>query len=65
MIIKYHGKASHAAVAPWDGNNALDAAVMCYQAISNMGQQIKPDCRVHGTIFSIQFTIVILKVHLL
>ncbi|XP_071796518.1 xaa-Arg dipeptidase-like isoform X2 [Asterias amurensis] len=48
LKIKFHGKASHAAASPWDGNNALDAAVMCYQAISNMRQQIKPDCRIHG-----------------
>ncbi|XP_022092530.1 peptidase M20 domain-containing protein 2-like isoform X1 [Acanthaster planci] len=48
VIIKFQGKASHASAAPWDGNNALDAAVMCYQAISNMRQQIKPTCRVHG-----------------
>ncbi|XP_038048319.1 peptidase M20 domain-containing protein 2-like isoform X2 [Patiria miniata] len=48
LVIKFQGKASHAAAAPWDGNNALDAAVTCYQSISNMRQQMKPACRVHG-----------------
>ena len=44
----YHGKASHAAGSPWDGINALDAAVMAYQAISNLRQQCKPTWRIHG-----------------
>ncbi|XP_046561910.1 xaa-Arg dipeptidase-like isoform X3 [Haliotis rubra] len=48
--IKFHGKASHAAGFPWKGVNALDAAVLCYQNISCLRQQMKPDWRVHGII---------------
>ncbi|CAH1800018.1 unnamed protein product [Owenia fusiformis] len=46
----FHGKASHAAGFPWEGKNALDAAVMAYQSISCMRQQFKPTWRVHGII---------------
>ncbi|XP_072043921.1 xaa-Arg dipeptidase-like [Amphiura filiformis] len=46
--ITFTGKPAHAAAFPWQGVNALDAAVMCYQAISLMRQQFKPTWRVHG-----------------
>ncbi|XP_071112936.1 xaa-Arg dipeptidase-like [Haliotis cracherodii] len=49
-FIKFHGKASHAAGFPWNGINALDAAVLCYQNVSCLRQQMKPDWRVHGVI---------------
>ncbi|CAC5409037.1 Peptidase M20 domain-containing protein 2 [Mytilus coruscus] len=48
--IKYIGKAAHAAVYPWNGVNALDAAVLCYQTVSCLRQQMKPTWRVHGII---------------
>ena len=44
------GKASHAAAAPWDGLNALDAAIACYTNVSLLRQQMKPTCRIHGII---------------
>ncbi|XP_020487248.1 peptidase M20 domain-containing protein 2 [Labrus bergylta] len=50
VIIKYHGKASHASAYPWEGVNALDAAVLCYNSLSVLRQQMKPDWRVHGII---------------
>ncbi|KAK2856607.1 hypothetical protein Q5P01_005342 [Channa striata] len=50
VTIKYHGKASHAAAYPWEGINALDAAVLCYNNLSVLRQQMKPDWRVHGII---------------
>ena len=46
--VTYTGKASHAAAAPWDGVNALDAVVMAYSSISCMRQQLKPSWRIHG-----------------
>ncbi|KAK3091653.1 hypothetical protein FSP39_021577 [Pinctada imbricata] len=52
VIVKYSGKASHAAAFPWEGVNALDAAVTCYQTISNLRQQMKPTWRVHGVILN-------------
>ncbi|CAG5127223.1 unnamed protein product [Candidula unifasciata] len=48
--VKYQGKASHASSFPWNGVNALDAAVLCYQSVSCMRQQLKPTWRVHGVI---------------
>ena len=45
--VTYTGKASHASAFPWEGLNALDAAVIAYNSISVLRQQIKPDCRVH------------------
>ncbi|XP_069102743.1 xaa-Arg dipeptidase-like [Argopecten irradians] len=50
VTVTYKGKASHAAALPWDGVNALDAAVACYQTVSCMRQQMKPTWRVHGII---------------
>lgn len=41
---------AHAAAAPWEGQNALDAAFLAYSAVSVLRQQIKPDHRVHGII---------------
>lgn len=50
LIVEYHGHTAHAALAPWEGQNALDAAVSAYTSISMLRQQIKPGCRVHGII---------------
>ncbi|XP_026196561.1 peptidase M20 domain-containing protein 2-like [Anabas testudineus] len=50
VIIKYHGEASHASAYPWKGVNALDAAVLCYNNLSVLRQQMKPDWRLHGVI---------------
>lgn len=48
--VEYFGKNAHAAGAPWEGINALDAAVLAYTNISLLRQQIRPDERVHGII---------------
>ena len=50
LRITFTGKAAHAAAFPWEGVNALDAAVMAYNSISVLRQQMKPDWRVHGVI---------------
>ncbi|XP_013848137.1 peptidase M20 domain-containing protein 2 [Sus scrofa] len=50
LIVKYYGKASHAAAYPWEGLNALDAAVLAYNNLSVLRQQMKPTWRVHGII---------------
>ncbi|KAH6919657.1 hypothetical protein HPB50_029355 [Hyalomma asiaticum] len=46
--VYFRGKAAHAAVYPWEGLNALDAAVASYTNISLLRQQIKPTTRIHG-----------------
>ena len=50
LVVKFVGKESHAAMAPWEGVNALDAAVLAYTSISTLRQQMKPSWRVHGII---------------
>ncbi|KAF5383562.1 hypothetical protein D9615_003763 [Tricholomella constricta] len=50
MFIEFTGRTAHAAAAPWEGKNALDAAVVAYSAISALRQQIKPDHRIHGVV---------------
>ncbi|QSZ28764.1 hypothetical protein DSL72_003269 [Monilinia vaccinii-corymbosi] len=52
LKIHYTGKPSHAAMAPWEGINALDAVVLAYNAISVLRQQIKPYERINGVIES-------------
>lgn len=48
----FHGKAAHAAGAPDQGINALDAVVAMYNAVSMMRQQVRPDVRIHGIILA-------------
>lgn len=43
----FTGKTAHAAMAPWEGTNALDAAVLAYNGIGVLRQQIHPCNRVH------------------
>ncbi|KAI0685176.1 hypothetical protein BC835DRAFT_1385632 [Cytidiella melzeri] len=47
-IVEYRGHTAHAALAPWEGQNALDAAVSAYTSITLLRQQIKPSHRIHG-----------------
>ena len=46
--ICFTGKAAHAAAFPWEGVNALDAAVLAYTNVSVLRQQMKPNWKVHG-----------------
>ncbi|KAI0795524.1 aminoacylase 1-like protein 2 [Abortiporus biennis] len=48
--VQYYGHTAHAALSPWEGRNALDAAVSAYTNISLLRQQLKPTNRVHGII---------------
>ena len=50
VSVIYHGHEAHASAGPWQGINALDAAVMAYNGISTMRQQMKPTWRVHGIV---------------
>ena len=44
----FHGKAAHAAAAPWDGVNAFNAGQLFFHVLDMMRQHIKPECRIHG-----------------
>lgn len=46
--VAYHGRAAHAAASPWKGANALDAAVLGYNAVAALRQHLAPNERVHG-----------------
>jgi amidohydrolase len=46
--VEYFGEAAHAAAFPHVGRNALDAAVLGYNAVAALRQHIKPNERVHG-----------------
>lgn len=46
----FTGKPAHAAAAPHEGVNALDAAVLAYNGLSVLRQQIKPDQRIQVVI---------------
>ena len=48
VSVEYTGKAAHAAAFPWEGVNALDAAVLAYTNVSLLRQQMKPSWRVHA-----------------
>ena len=48
MTVEYQGRTAHAALSPWEGKNALDAAVLGYNNISALRQQLYPTHRVHG-----------------
>ena len=48
----FHGRAAHAAGAPEEGINALDAVVMLYNGVSVLRQQLRSDARVHGIILN-------------
>ena len=48
LHVDYHGEAAHAAAFPHKGRNALDAAVLGYNAVAALRQHIRPDERIHG-----------------
>jgi amidohydrolase len=48
--IAFHGLASHAAVSPEKGKNALSAAISMFTAIDAWRQHLPSDARVHGII---------------
>ncbi len=48
--IEFFGKASHAAAAPEDGVNALDAMILSFVSIGALRQQIESTARIHGII---------------
>lgn len=48
LSIEYHGRAAHAAAAPFEGRNALDAAVLGYMNVAALRQHILPTERIHG-----------------
>ncbi|KAI9733142.1 MAG: hypothetical protein M1834_003689 [Cirrosporium novae-zelandiae] len=50
--VEYFGKEAHAAAAPWEGINALDALITAYNALSVLRQQSRPGSIIQGHITS-------------
>ncbi|MCL5039721.1 MAG: M20 family metallopeptidase [Firmicutes bacterium] len=50
MEISFRGKPAHAAGAPHEGINALDAAIQTFNGINALRQHITSDARIHGII---------------
>lgn len=48
LAVTFHGRSAHAAAAPQEGRNALDAAVLAYNSIAALRQHISPEERLHG-----------------
>lgn len=50
MEISFYGKPAHAAGAPHEGINALDAAILTFNNWNALRQHVKEDVRIHGII---------------
>lgn len=48
--VEFFGKTSHAASAPENGINALDAMINFFNLVNALRQQTRPDARLHGII---------------
>lgn len=48
--VTFKGREAHAAMAPYQGLNALDAVVLGYNGVSMLRQQTRPHDRIHGVI---------------
>lgn len=47
---RFYGKTAHAAAAPFEGLNALDACLNTFNNINSFRQQMHPSARAHGVI---------------
>ncbi|AMB98473.1 amidohydrolase [Aerococcus urinaehominis] len=50
LEFEFFGHTSHAAAAPWEGKNALDAVINFFNLINAFRQQMRTDARIHGII---------------
>jgi metal-dependent amidase/aminoacylase/carboxypeptidase family protein len=46
--MRFHGKPSHAAIAPWDGSSALTACLETFRLVDSQRVHFKDGVRVHG-----------------
>jgi amidohydrolase len=52
LFLEFNGRASHAAAAPEDGINALEAVILTFNNVNALRLHLRPDARVHGIITS-------------
>jgi amidohydrolase len=50
LHLTFHGKASHAAAAPWDGASALSAVIQTFQGVDAARLHVRDGARIHGII---------------
>lgn len=50
LTLQFHGRPSHAAAAPTEGINALDALVMTYVGVNGLRQRVPKDINIAGII---------------
>ena len=50
LKFKFFGRTAHAAAAPHEGVNALDAVINFFNMVNALRQQATPDVRIHGII---------------
>ncbi|MCL6086828.1 MAG: M20 family metallopeptidase [Actinobacteria bacterium] len=50
LEFSYKGKAAHAAAAPHEGINALDAVILLFNSVNALRQQLKEDVKIHGNV---------------
>ena len=50
LAVTFRGKDAHAAAAPWEGINALDAFVQLYVNVATFRQQMLPTDKLHGIV---------------
>ncbi|MDB5108732.1 MAG: hypothetical protein JWM69_1673 [Candidatus Binatus sp.] len=50
LNITFHGRAAHAALAPWDGSSALSAVIQTFQSVDGMRLHLRDGSRLHGII---------------
>ena len=48
--VEFFGKPAHAAAAPYEGLNALDAVINFFNLVNALRQQVHSDVRIHGII---------------
>lgn len=48
LVFRFRGKASHAAVAPWDGTSALTACLETFRLVDSQRVHFRDGVRVHG-----------------
>ena len=49
-VFTFHGKTAHAAVAPWEGKDAVDAVVLMDIGFDKLREHLRPTYRAHRTI---------------
>jgi metal-dependent amidase/aminoacylase/carboxypeptidase family protein len=50
VVCDFHGKPSHAAISPWNGNSALSAMIASFTMVDQQRLHFRDGSRVHGFI---------------